>query len=107
MMATLFYLPLGSRFVRADRVERLAREAFARGRSGAFAADPSWAALVGAPADALDEMLRALGLRAADIGEQRLYALRPRDRRQHHAEIRRQASDDSSPFASLAALVRR
>ncbi len=107
MMAALFYLPLGSSFVRADRIERLAREAFARGRNGAFAADPSWAALVGAPSDAIDEMLRALGLRATGDGAQRLYALRARDRRRHIADIRRHASDDSSPFASLAALVRR
>ncbi len=107
MMAALFYLPLGSSFVRADRVERLAREAFARGRIGAFALDPGWAAMIGVSAEAIDEMLRALGLRATGEGEQRRYALRPRDRRRHHAEMRRQAGDESSPFASLASLVRR
>ncbi|MBL8699448.1 MAG: disulfide oxidoreductase, partial [Alphaproteobacteria bacterium] len=102
-----FCLPAGPRFVRVDRLERLAREAFRRARNGAFAADPAWAAAIGAPPEQLDGVLRALGLRGSGEGEARLYGLKPRARRRHNAEIRREAVDENSPFAGLAKLVRR
>jgi ATP-dependent RNA helicase SUPV3L1/SUV3 len=106
-MAALFYLPAGPRHVRADRLERLAREAFRRGRGGAFAVDPAWTALIGAPAEEIEGVLRGLGLRLRVDGDTRLLALPPRERRRHQAELRREAVDESSPFAGLAHLVRR
>jgi ATP-dependent RNA helicase SUPV3L1/SUV3 len=107
LMAALFYLPAGPRHVRADRLERLAREAFRRGRGGAFAVDPAWTALIGAPAEEIEGVLRGLGLRLRVDGDTRLLALPPRERRRHQAELRREAVDESSPFAGLAHLVRR
>jgi ATP-dependent RNA helicase SUPV3L1/SUV3 len=107
-MTALFCLPAGPRFVRADRLERLGREAYRRGRGGAFAVDPAWAALIGAPQDEMEDVLRALGLRLRVDGELRLLALPPRDRRRHQAELRREATIDSaSPFAGLARLIGR
>jgi ATP-dependent RNA helicase SUPV3L1/SUV3 len=107
-MAALFCLPAGPRFVRADRLERLGREAFRRGRGGAFAVDPAWAALIGARQDEIEDVLRALGLRLRVDGELRLLALPPRDRRRHQAGLRREATIDSaSPFADLARLIER
>ena len=107
-MAALFCLPAGPRFVRADRLERLAREAYRRGRGGAFAIDPSWATLIGAPPAEMEDVLRALGMRLRVDGELRLLALPPRERRRHQAEMRREAAiDAASPFAGLARLIGR
>jgi len=106
-MAALFCLPAGPRFVRADRLERLGREAFRRGRGGPFAIDPSWAALVGTPLADMEGVLRALGLRLRVEGELRLLGLPPRERRRARAEALREAAiDEASPFAGLARLVR-
>ena len=106
-MAALFCLPAGPRFVRADRLERLGREAFRRGRGGPFAIDPSWATLVGAPQADMEGILRALGLRLRVEGELRLLGLPPRERRRARAEVLREAAiDEASPFAGLARLVR-
>jgi len=105
-MAALFCLPAGPRFIRADRLERLAREAYRRGRGGPFAIDPAWLPLTGAPAEAMEDVLRALGLRLRVEGELRLLALPPRERRRHQAEARREATiDAASPFAGLARLI--
>jgi ATP-dependent RNA helicase SUPV3L1/SUV3 len=107
-MAALFCLPAGPRFVRADRLEKLGREAYRRGRGGAFAVDPAWASLIGAPVAEMEDVLRALGLRLRVDGELRLLALPPRARRQHHAELRRETPvDAASPFAGLARLIGR
>jgi ATP-dependent RNA helicase SUPV3L1/SUV3 len=107
LMAALFLLPAGPRHVRADRLERLGREAYRRGRGGAFAVDPAWATLIGAPETEVEGVLRALGLRLRVEGDTRLLALPPRERRRRQTELRREAVDDSSPFAGLAHLVRR
>jgi ATP-dependent RNA helicase SUPV3L1/SUV3 len=107
LMAALFLLPAGPRHVRADRLERLGREAYRRGRGGAFAVDPAWSTLIGAPETDVEGVLRALGLRLRVDGDVRLLALPPRERRRHQAELRRDAVDESSPFAGLAHLVRR
>ena len=56
-MAALFCLPAGPRFLRADRLERLAREAYRRGRGGPFAIDPAWTSLAGVPGDAMDAVI--------------------------------------------------
>lgn len=103
-----FCLPAGSRFVRADRLERLARDAYRKARDGGFALDPAWAVAIGAPAEAMDGVLRAIGLRGLGEGAERRYGLKPRARRRHNAELRREAVvDETSPFAGLAKLVRR
>ncbi|MBM3522002.1 MAG: hypothetical protein FJX57_03510 [Alphaproteobacteria bacterium] len=103
-----FCLPAGPRFVRADRLDRLARDVFRKAREGGFALDPAWAAAIGAPSDAMDGVLRALGLRGAGDGAERRYGLKPRARRRQNAELRREALvDETSPFAGLAKLVRR
>jgi len=62
------YEPLGSTAVRVDRLERLIAAAHRRGRRGAFVPDAEMRSLLDGGAEAVAEVLRAVGFRSGDGG---------------------------------------
>ncbi len=95
------YRVLGTRVLRADKVEQLAASARRLSRQGPFGPTPALAALAGAPCDALPSMLTSLSFRAVHDGNGvTFHARRPAKKRP--APPRTPEAD--SPFAKLAAL---
>ena len=107
LAAAALMLPAGPLDVRADRLERLAREARARAAAGAFAPDPAWAALIGAAPDSLPGVLASLGYRRPRDGDPAApLFLPPRAERKRRRRLAGAAVDPHSPFAGLRKLVR-
>jgi ATP-dependent RNA helicase SUPV3L1/SUV3 len=97
------YRRAGPRMVRLDIVERLFDIARARAAEGPFAADAELHNLLGCSAADTEEILKALGFRAA-TGEEGTRFRKPRPQPQRRERAARPHAD--SPFAKLKDLTR-
>ena len=110
--AAMGYRVMGSRVVRADRVERLAATARRLARQGPFAATPALASLAGCTVDELAAVLPALGYRAVlDDATITFHTRRRADKKRNGMaplrRVRRPAKEQAatdSPFAKLREL---
>lgn len=99
-MAACLYLPAGPAFVRADRLDALARSLAVLAKGGAFALDPALGRIVACDAAALPAIVAALGYRAVREGDAvKFVAKRARK------PAPRRSVDADSPFAALGKLV--
>lgn len=99
-LAACLYLPAGPLYVRADRLDALARALATLAKGGAFALDPALSKIVACDAAALPAIVAALGYRAVREGD----AVKFVPKRAKKAAPR-QAPDADSPFAALGKLV--
>jgi ATP-dependent RNA helicase SUPV3L1/SUV3 len=99
-LAACLYLPAGPSFVRADRLDALARALATLAKGGAFALDPALAKIVACDAAALPALAASLGYRAAREGDAVKFV--PKRARK---PAPRKAPDSDSPFAALGKLV--
>jgi ATP-dependent RNA helicase SUPV3L1/SUV3 len=104
--AAIGYTVLGPRAIRADRLERLARELRKLSAQGEFAAPAQLQALAGCEGPAFESVLGALGYRARQGGDGVTFRL-PARRPKHKARRGRRKSkaNSDSPFAGLQKLV--
>jgi ATP-dependent RNA helicase SUPV3L1/SUV3 len=91
------YIVLGGRAVRADRLERLAREARVLSAQGAFQATHRLAQIIGASVEEVEPVLAALGYRKSATDASFLARPSVRGRRRG----RRREGRADSPFAKL------
>ena len=107
LAAAALMLPAGPLDVRADRLERLAREARKRAAQGIFAPDPNWAALIGCAPASLAGVLEGLGYRRVEGGDpDALNFAAPRRERRRRNKLQARAADPHSPFAGLRRLIK-
>ena len=107
-LAACLYLPTGPFYVRADRLERLARQAGQLARHGPFTATRRLAETIGVRVDDLAGPLAALGY----IAERGASGVTFSDKRKQarRRRLRRRVApgaDPASPFAALNRLVRK
>jgi ATP-dependent RNA helicase SUPV3L1/SUV3 len=99
-LAACLYLPAGPLYVRADRLDALARSLAGLAKGGAFALDPALAKIVACEAATLPAVVAALGYRAVRDADAVKFV--PKRARKPGP---RKAVDADSPFAALGKLV--
>jgi ATP-dependent RNA helicase SUPV3L1/SUV3 len=100
LMAACGYLPAGPLMIRADALERLGAELARLARLGPFPASDALGALIGADADQLGLVLKAMGYRRVGGAGEPAY-----ERRSRRPRPAPRPRDVHSPFARLARLV--
>ncbi|HJS32786.1 MAG TPA: hypothetical protein VJ924_12395, partial [Alphaproteobacteria bacterium] len=107
-LAACLYLPTGPLYVRADRLERLARQACQLARHGPFTGTRRLAETIGVRVEDLAGPLAALGYIAIRGEGGTTFSNKPT--RARRRRVRRSVApnpDSSSPFAALNRLVRK
>lgn len=99
-LAAALYLPAGPLYVRADRLDALARTLATLAKGGAFALDPALAKAAGCDAATLPAVVAALGYRAVREGDAVKFV--PKRAKK---PVPRKAVVPDSPFAALGKLV--